>query len=142
MYTLPLEATYLHRFGRWEQAGRFFPYVGLGLSAFLSMEKISASGLASGEDWFVSFDSKTTGLGASGGIHALLGTEFKIAGTLHALLEVKWILSSNGTPAVLADDTAQKTLDATLFDAVKMSNLNFSGWSVALGFINLSRNEN
>ena len=30
-------------------------------------------------------------------------------------------------------------LAATLFDAVQMSNLNFSGWSIGLGFVNLSR---
>jgi len=129
MYTIPIQASYLYRLRVRDDSRTFAPYVGAGANLFLGIDRLEATASSPTEE----FEAHSNAFRASGGVHAILGSEIKLGSRYAGVLEIKWIQCGNGSTGDLLSEEDKALFQSTLYDAVARPTFNFTGWTVELG---------
>jgi hypothetical protein len=130
MFAIPIGGTILYRVRKGEPPHVVSPYVGVGGGVYLGVEKLAAKA----SDGWESFEAHSRAFRACGAVHAVLGVELRQAqGRYSGVLELRWTKTGDGSTADLLPEEERKEFEETLFDAVRRSSFNFTGWSVEVG---------
>jgi hypothetical protein len=118
-----------------DDSGRqpFMPYLGAGPALLFGGETLAAEAGRSATDLDESFDAQQLALGVSFGLSVTAGATLRIKGDFKVFLEGRYVLSTSGWTADMADDDEKALLDDTLYSAVERPGFNFTGWQVTVG---------
>jgi hypothetical protein len=111
----------------------FMPYVGIGPALWFGGETLAARATRSEAGLVEGFDAEQLALGVSFGLSAMAGTTIRIKDKLKMVVEGRYVLSTSGSMADMADDEDKAFLDETLYSAVERPGFNFTGWQVTIG---------
>ena len=130
MFAIPINGTFLYRLRSGETPHLFSPYVGLGGGVYVGVENLEAKADYGGNG----FEGHSRAIRASGTVHALAGLEIgRIVGPISGVVEFRWTQAGDGSTTDFVPDDERDEYNDTLFDAVKRSSFNFTGWSVEAG---------
>lgn len=130
MFAIPIHGTLLYRLRKGETPHVLSPYVGFGGGVYVGVENLEAKA----NDGFAIFEAHSRAIRASGAVHALVGLELKrILRQVSGVVEFRWTQAGDGSTTDFLPDEERDEFDETLFDAVRRSSFNFTGWSVEVG---------
>lgn len=111
----------------------FLPYVGAGIDGFFGAENIGAAASRKRGSVEEGFEADAWGLRAAFATHALLGARMRVTDKYRFVLEARWTQCGKGSNADLIEKEKEELFDFTLYNAVKRSDFNFTGWSIHVG---------
>jgi hypothetical protein len=130
MFAIPIHGTFLYRLRSGETPHLLSPYVGLGGGVYVGLENLEAKADYGGSE----FEGHSRAIRASGAVHALIGVEVvRIVGPVSGVAEIRWTQAGDGSTTDFVPDDEREEYNDTLFDTVRRSSFNFTGWSVEMG---------
>ena len=79
------------------------------------------------------FEADVWSLRVAFGGHAIAGTRLRLTDKYNFVVEGRWTQSGKGSNMDLEEKELEEALNLTLYDAVKRSDFNFTGWSIHVG---------
>ena len=130
---MTLGGTFLYSLREEPRKSIFLPYVGAGIDGFFGAENIGATASRVTTGGTEEFSADVWGLRAAFAGHVLVGMKLRLTDKYPLVLEGRWTQSGKGSNADMKDESMVEAFNLTLYDAVKRSDFDFTGWSIQVG---------
>jgi hypothetical protein len=130
---MPLGVNALYRFTRGSPTEFVTPYVGLGPTLWIGGERLYANASRMRYGIYDAFEANLLAMDVFAGGQALFGSTFRLGDSVRGILEIRWSQTSSGGLFDLVEEEDKGRIEPKLYDVVKRSDFEFSGWRIDVG---------